>query len=149
MLPLLTQLSFVFRRYSALNCLQLAALQSAGEMPFPRSCVPVDLEISNLHPCKSIRVYRKEGSFSTAQKPKWFCVWGATRGIWKIPSLGFGPSHSCDLCHSCRDAGSLTHCTTVGTQEALLDQNRTESYSDVRSSCQANEMLVRRGQGEH
>ena len=39
------------------------------------------------------------------------CPWG----IWKSLGQGLLLSHSCDLCHSCSNARSLTHCTTVGT----------------------------------
>ena len=40
-----------------------------------------------------------------------FVFYGRTHGIWKFLDQGLNPSHSCDLCHSCGDAGSLTHCT--------------------------------------
>ena len=68
-----------------------------------------------------------------------FFVFGCTCGIWKFPSQGLNPSHSCILCHSCGRAkffnsvlwtgdqihtstatqavavGSLTHYITAGT----------------------------------
>ena len=37
--------------------------------------------------------------------------WGGScsHGIWKFPGQGSNLSHSCDLCHSCSNTGSLTH----------------------------------------
>ena len=72
--------------------------------------------------------------FSTVFFPLFSCIYG----IWKFPGQESNPSHSCDLCHSCSNAGSLshalgqvsnlwchrnnpeslTHCATVGTPYA-------------------------------
>ena len=41
--------------------------------------------------------------------------YGCTLGICKFPGQGWNQSCRCNLCHSCSDARSLTHCTTVGT----------------------------------
>ena len=35
--------------------------------------------------------------------------------IQKFLGQGLNLSHSCDLCHSCGNARSLTHCATAGT----------------------------------
>ena len=32
---------------------------------------------------------------------------GCTRGTWKFPGQGLNLTHSCDLCHSCSNAGSF------------------------------------------
>ena len=50
---------------------------------------------------------------------------GCTRGIWKFPGQGLNPSHSCDLCHSWGNAGSLTHCARPGIKP--LPQQRPKS----------------------
>ena len=34
-------------------------------------------------------------------------------GIWKFPGQGSNLSYSCSLCHSCSNAGSLTHCPKI------------------------------------
>ena len=39
--------------------------------------------------------------------------------IWKIPDQGQNPSHSCNLCHSCSNVRSLTHCTGQGLNPQL------------------------------
>ena len=38
-------------------------------------------------------------------------------GIWKFPGQGSNPSQSCNLCHSCSNAWSLTHCVGPGIKE--------------------------------
>ena len=35
-------------------------------------------------------------------------------GIWKFPGQGSNLSHSCSLCHSCGNTGSLAHCAVLG-----------------------------------
>ena len=40
-------------------------------------------------------------------------------GVWKSSGQGWNPSWSCNLCHSCSNAGSLTHCTRAGTPEQI------------------------------
>ena len=40
--------------------------------------------------------------------------------MWKFLGQGSNLSHSCDLRHSCGNAGSLTHCTGPGIKPALL-----------------------------
>ena len=39
---------------------------------------------------------------------------GSTHGIWKVPGQGLNLSCSCDLCHSCGNARSLTNCISPG-----------------------------------
>ena len=41
-----------------------------------------------------------------------FSFLGPTRGIWKFSGQGLNPSHSCNLCHSCSNAGSLIPLTS-------------------------------------
>ena len=43
-----------------------------------------------------------------------FFYWPQTQHM-GIPGQGKNQSHRCDLCHSCSNAGSLTHCATVET----------------------------------
>ena len=40
--------------------------------------------------------------------------------LWHMEFLGQGanPNHSCDLCHSCGNAGSLTNCAGLGIKPA-------------------------------
>lgn len=38
--------------------------------------------------------------------------------MWKFPHQGLNLSQSCKLCHSCSNAGSLTHCPRLGTEPA-------------------------------
>ena len=45
-----------------------------------------------------------------------FFSFGHTHGIWKFPGQEWNPSHSCDLCHSCSNAKSLTHCARPGIE---------------------------------
>ena len=45
---------------------------------------------------------------------------GHTHGIWKFLGQGLNLSHSVKLCHSCGNAGSLTHCAAVGTPKAEI-----------------------------
>ena len=33
-----------------------------------------------------------------------------TCGMWKFPGQALNPSYRCTLCHSCSNAGSVTHC---------------------------------------
>ena len=44
-----------------------------------------------------------------------FFFFGFACDMWKSLGQELNPSHSCDLCHSCHNTGSLPHCTTVGT----------------------------------
>ena len=41
---------------------------------------------------------------------------------WKFPDQGSNLSHSCDLHHSCSNAGSLTHFTGLGIESILQQQ---------------------------
>ena len=44
----------------------------------------------------------------------WVCFlrfWGHTCGMWKFQGHGLNLHHSGDLCHSCSNTRSLTHCT--------------------------------------
>ena len=45
----------------------------------------------------------------------YFFFFRCTRGIWNFPGHVLNLSQSCDLCHSCSNAGSLTHGKAVGT----------------------------------
>ena len=38
-----------------------------------------------------------------------FFFGGCSCSIWKFPGQGLNQNHSCNLCHSCSNAGSLTH----------------------------------------
>ena len=53
-----------------------------------------------------------------------FLFWGGgesyTSGIWKFLSQGLNLSHSFDLCQSCSNTRSLTHCTTIGTPKVSI-----------------------------
>ena len=40
----------------------------------------------------------------------------------EVSGPGIESSHSCDLCHSCSDAGSLTHCARLGIELTLPQQ---------------------------
>ena len=51
-----------------------------------------------------------------------FPLFNRTCGIWKLPGQGLNPSCSCDLHHSCSNAISLTHCTTMETL-GVFDQS--------------------------
>ena len=51
-----------------------------------------------------------------------FVVFGQIHGIWKFVGQGSNLSHSCDLCHSCGNAGLLAHCTGWGIEPALLQR---------------------------
>ena len=48
-----------------------------------------------------------------------FFFFGCTRGTWKFLGQGSQLSWSCDLCHSHRNAGSLTHYTGSGMRQHL------------------------------
>ena len=50
-----------------------------------------------------------------------FC-YGCTCGMWKFSGQGSNLSHSCDLCHSCSNTESLTHCAGLGTEPMLHQQ---------------------------
>ena len=50
-----------------------------------------------------------------AQRNYFYFFHGCTCGRWKFPDLGSNVSHSCDLCHSCGNTKSLTHCTGPGS----------------------------------
>ena len=65
---------------------------------------------------------RKINSFMEYRKAEeffFFFFYGHTHSIWKFLDQGLNPSHSCDLCHSCSNAGSLTHCARPGVEPAL------------------------------
>ena len=50
-----------------------------------------------------------------------FCfLMAAPIGMWKFPSQGSNPSHSCDLCPSFSNTGSSTHCTRAGIKSRPL-----------------------------
>ena len=46
-----------------------------------------------------------------------FFFFGCTHSMWKFPGQDLNPSRSCNLCHCCGNARSLTHCATVGTPQ--------------------------------
>ena len=48
----------------------------------------------------------------------YYSFFGCIHGIWKFLGQEVNLSHSCDLYHSCSNAGSLTHRATVGTPYA-------------------------------
>ena len=54
---------------------------------------------------------------------------------WKFLSQGLNLSYSCDLCHSCSNARSLTHCATAGTPGIFLKTLITGSTDAPASSC--------------
>lgn len=58
-------------------------------------------------------------SASIMQTPK--CIWGGvhTHGIWKFPAQRSDQSHSCNLRHSCSNAGSLSHGTRSRIEPTL------------------------------
>ena len=45
-----------------------------------------------------------------------FLFFGHPCDIWKFPGQGSNPSWSCNLCHSCINAGSPAHCTRLGIE---------------------------------
>ena len=47
-----------------------------------------------------------------------------TCGPWKFLGQGSNLSHSCDLCHSCSNAGSGTHCARLGIRLMLPQRQR-------------------------
>ena len=47
---------------------------------------------------------------------------GHSHSIWKSPSQGSNPSWSCDPCHSCSNARSLTHSIGPGIEVAPLQR---------------------------
>ena len=47
--------------------------------------------------------------------------------ICKFPSQGSNPHCICNLCHSCGSAGSLTHCSTLGTSVIVYILNSSSS----------------------
>ena len=49
---------------------------------------------------------------------------GRTSGIWKFPGQGFKPNHSCDLCHSCGNAGSFNPLCCAGNQTCARKVSR-------------------------
>ena len=61
---------------------------------------------------KNDKIDLKEQLFSLSLS---IFFYGCTHDLWKFPGQGLNPSLSCNLCHSCGNTGSLTHCTTVGT----------------------------------
>ena len=49
-----------------------------------------------------------------------FC--GHIRSIWKLSGQGLNLSHTCHLCHSRGNAGSLTHCSRLGVEPATTQK---------------------------
>ena len=51
---------------------------------------------------------------------RFLCICISYDTLWRYPIYAslwiywWSPSHSCNLCHSCSNAGSLTHCTGPG-----------------------------------
>ena len=45
-----------------------------------------------------------------------------THGIWKFLGQGSNLSHSCKLCQSCGNAGSLTYCTELVIEPVPLQR---------------------------
>ena len=60
--------------------------------------------------------------------------------IWKLADKGSNPSHSCDLCHRCRNNGSLTHYAGFGIE--LMPQQQPKL---LQRQCQILNMLYHRG----
>ena len=54
---------------------------------------------------------------------------GCTHGIWKFLGQGSNPGCSCDLCHSCGNAISLTCCTRVGIPKSY------NIYGPIKLKC--------------
>ena len=48
---------------------------------------------------------------------------GHTRSVWKFPDQWWNLSCSCDLCHSCGNKGSLTHCARPGSNTCCHRDN--------------------------
>ena len=53
-----------------------------------------------------------------------FVFFGCTCGILKFPGQGSDPSCSCNLCHSCSNAGSSTLCAVPGIEPAPPQRQR-------------------------
>ena len=51
--------------------------------------------------------------------PPFFCC---THNMWKFPGQGLNLRCICNPCHSCGNAGSLTHCGTVQTPSSFNHQ---------------------------
>ena len=67
---------------------------------------------------------KKEAELVTCKQRKkenlnFFFFFGGTQHM-EAPSLARDPSHRCDLCHSCGNARSLTHCTTTGIVKIMF-----------------------------
>ena len=48
-----------------------------------------------------------------------FFFFGYTHGIWKFPGQGLNLNQRYDLCHSCSNTGSLSHCDGLGSNWCL------------------------------
>ena len=106
--------------------LQLQAYTTATAMPDPsRVC---DLHHSSwcriLNPLNEARYWPRVLRGTSQIHYHWatmatphqaFFFFGYTQGIWKFLGQRSNPSHCCDLCSSCGNAGSLTYCTIVRT----------------------------------
>ena len=57
-----------------------------------------------------------------------FFLFGCPHSIWKFLGLGLNPSPSCNLCHSCNNDRSLTHCTGLG-MEPVPPQRQANSLN--------------------
>ena len=85
---------------------------------FLRNCHTVP---SHLHHFAFLPTVHEGSNFSTSPPTLLvFCIlfihlFGYIVSIWKFLGQGSNLSHSCDLCHSCHNAGSLTRCATAGT----------------------------------
>ena len=70
-------------------------------------------------------------SKNLCDSPIWFLVFFfsflAAQQHMEFPSQGLDPSHSCDACCSCGNAGSLTHCAWPGTEPASQCSRDTTS----------------------
>ena len=53
----------------------------------------------------------------------------------RIQGQGSNPSHTCNLCHSCGNAGSLTHCYTEGTPNECFSSGCHSKLSILWSNC--------------
>ena len=66
------------------------------------------------------REREKRAGFSHNNLYFYYFFSGCACGIWEFPGHGLNLSCSCDLHHSCSNARSLTHYTTVGTPHITL-----------------------------
>ena len=87
----------------------------------PFSLFPYMCKICHFKTCGEMASVR-HSNFSS------FCLWSPSfffflfwlpRGIWKFLGQRSDLSFSCDLCHSCCNTGSLTHCAEREVKPAL------------------------------